>query len=168
MSARDALPVFDDHYGRPAVWPGLTVTGLVSCPARYSADDLARLTDGAITDDFRCLEGWVVAGQQWAGVPLQRLLDDAGILPTARYAAISASDYTVAIALDAAAGAVLLATRLNGAPLAEPHGGPCRLVSVGMACYASIKWVDSIQLTDRMPAATAQQIAGARNREPGR
>ena len=68
-------------------------------------------------------------------MPLSALLEAAGPLPNARYAAVSASDFTVAIALDDA-NAVLLATRLNGADLPEEHGGPCRLVSAGQACYA--------------------------------
>ncbi len=176
-TTRSSLPVFDNHHGRPDDWPGLVVDGLVTRPRRYSASDLVRLTDRAITDDFRCVEGWKVADQQWEGVPLQTLLNDAGVSQRARYAAISAADYTIAVELPGAvplagaaqlAGAeaseVLLATRLNGAPLPEQHGGPCRLVSVGQACYASIKWVDRITLTDRIPEETAQRIAMERNR----
>ena len=164
-SSPGALPVFDHHYGRPDCWGGLLVDGLVSRPQRYSAARLAALTDRAITDDFRCIEGWTAPGQRWEGVPLRRLLDAAGPLATARYAAVSATDYTVAIALDGdAADNTLLATRLNGEPLPEQHGGPCRLVRRGQECYASIKWVDRIRLTAEPPAATAQRIAMARNR----
>lgn len=163
--APGALPVFDHHYGRPDCWGGLLIDGLVSRPQRYSADRLAALTDRAITDDFRCIEGWTVPGLRWEGVPLRRLLDAAGPLATARYAAVSAADYTVAIILDGdAADNTLLATRLNGAPLPEQHGGPCRLVRRGQECYASIKWVDRIRLTADPPEATAQRIAMARNR----
>ncbi len=164
-ATRISLPVFNNHHGRPDEWPGLVVDGLVTRPRRYSASDLIRLTHNAITDDFRCVEGWSVADQQWEGVPLQTLLNDAGASHRARYAAISAADYTIAVTLaDAGAREVLLATRLNGAPLPEQHGGPCRLVSVGQACYASIKWVDTITLTDRIPEETAQRIAMERNR----
>ena len=165
-----ALPVFDHHYGRPDCWPGLSVEGLVQRPQHYTAAGLAALTDltdaaAAITDDFRCVEGWTAPGQHWAGVPLRRLLDAAGPLPAARYAAISAADYTVAIPLDGDdADATLVATRLNGAPLLEQHGGPCRLVRRGQDCYASIKWVDRIRLTADFPDATAYRIAMARNR----
>lgn len=160
-----ALPVFEHHYGRPDCWSGLSVEGLVSRPQHYTAARLTALTDAAITDDFRCVEGWTAPGQRWEGVPLRRLLDAAGVLPAARYAAISAMDYTVAIALDGDdMYDTLLATRLNGAPLLEQHGGPCRLVRRGQDCYASIKWVDRIRLAADLPAATAYQIAMARNR----
>jgi DMSO/TMAO reductase YedYZ molybdopterin-dependent catalytic subunit len=162
---RDSLPVFDNHHGKPEVWPGLVVDGLVNRPTCFTANDLARLTDRAITDDFRCVEGWIVADQRWEGVPLSTLLANVNASPSARYAAISAADYTVAVPLGASdVEGVLLATRLNGESLPEQHGGPCRLVSVGQACYASIKWVDRIQLTRDMPVETAQQIAMARNR----
>ena len=158
----DTLPVFDHHHGRPEAWAGLRVEGLVRRPIVFTAEQLAELTRQALTDDFRCTEGWSVPDQEWEGVPLSVLLEAAGRLPNARYAAVSASDFTVSIALDDAE-TVLLATRLNGTELPEAHGGPCRLVSAGQACYASVKWVDSIRLTEQMPVETARDIAMARN-----
>ena len=158
----DALPVFDNHHGRPEVWPGLTVTGLVERPTVFSTAELIELTRQTIVDDFRCVEGWSAPGQEWEGVPLAALLDVVRPLPTARFVAIAAADFQVGVALEDSSG-VLLATRLNGADLPEQHGGPCRLVSVGQACYASVKWVDSITLTDVPPEETARVIAMARN-----
>jgi DMSO/TMAO reductase YedYZ molybdopterin-dependent catalytic subunit len=161
-SVFDALPVFDNHHGRPAVWPGLRVEGLVERPTVFTAVELLELTRQTIVDDFRCVEGWSAPGQEWEGVPLAVLLDIVKLLPGARFAAIAAMDFNVGVALDDPSG-VLLATRLNGADLPEEHGGPCRLVSVGQACYASVKWVDSITLTDVAPDETAREIAMARN-----
>ena len=155
------LPVFNHHHGRPASWPGLRVEGLARRPATFTADALAALTRQTLVDDFRCEEGWTAPNQQWEGVPLTALLDLAGPLPNARYAAIAADDFTVVVPLADAAG-VLLATRLNGADLPPEHGGPCRLVSAGQACYASVKWVDSIRLSAERPAETARDIARAR------
>lgn len=162
----DSLPVFDHHHGRPAVWPGLCVSGLVRRPARFSAAELAALTHRSITDDFRCVEGWVAPDQRWEGVPLATLLGLADPLPAARFAAVSAAGFTVAVSLARDAANLLLATRLNGADLPPAHGGPCRLVSVGLACYASVKWVDSIRLTDSPPPATARDLALARRAPP--
>ena len=159
----DALPVFMDHHGRPELWPGLSIEGLVQTPTRLTDADLAALTQQSLTDDFRCLEGWSVPDQNWEGVPLSVLLNLAGPLPDAKYAAISAADFSVSVPLDASVSNVLLATRLNGAPLEANHGGPCRLVMVEQACYSSIKWVDTIRLTEEMPVATARAIAAARN-----
>ena len=162
MPVLDSLPVFHNHHGRPEVWPGLRVGGLVDQPTVFSAAELAKLTRQTIVDDFRCVEGWSAPGQEWEGVPLAVLLDIVKPLPAARFAAIAAMDFSVGVALDDPSG-VLLATRLNGADLPEEHGGPCRLVSVGQACYASVKWVDSITLTDAVPEETAREIAMARN-----
>ena len=159
----DALPVFKDHHGRPEAWPGLRIEGLVRSPTLLTERDLVELTQQSLTDDFRCLEGWSVPDQQWEGVPLSILLDIAGPQANARYAAISAADFSVTVPLDADVSNVLLATRLNGAPLEPDHGGPCRLVMVEQACYSSIKWVDTIRLTEEAPEETARAIAAARN-----
>ncbi|PON12885.1 hypothetical protein C2W62_37260 [Candidatus Entotheonella serta] len=167
----DHLPVFDHHYGRPDSWPGLRVEGLVAIPRTFSAADLESLATAVMTDDFRCEEGWIVNNQQWEGVSLAELLQVVEPLPEARYAEISAADYSVAVPLVAAdaAGAAeleparaLLANRLNGGVLPEAHGGPCRLVLAGGACYTSIKWVDCIRLTAERPVETAEQIAAQR------
>ena len=157
------LPVFEHHHGRPEVWPGLRIDGLVREPAVLTEAELRELTRQSMTADFHCLEGWAAPNQNWEGIPLSVLLDIAEPQPDARYAAISAADFTVAVPLDAGTANILLATRLNGAELPEEHGGPCRLVSVEQACYASVKWVDSIRLTATMPEETAGDIAKARN-----
>lgn len=159
----NSLPVFKDHHGQPVVWPGLRIDGLVLNPTVLTEADLSELTRQSLTGDFRCLEGWSVPDQQWEGVSLSVLLDLAGPLPNARYAAISAADFSVTVPLDAETANVLLATRLNGAPLEPDHGGPCRLVMVEQACYSSVKWVDTIRLTENMPRETAQDITAARN-----
>ena len=159
----DALPVFTDHHGRPELWPGLSIEGLVQTPTLFTEPDLVQLTQQNLTDDFRCLEGWTVPDQNWQGVPLSALLEIAEPLPNAKFAAVSAADFSVTVPLDAGVSNVLLATRLNGAPLEPDHGGPCRLVMVEQACYSSVKWVDTIRLTEEMPRETARDIAAARN-----
>lgn len=163
----DSLPVFDDHHGQPEVWSGLRVEGLVRNPSGFTESDLADLTQRSLTDDFRCLEGWSVPDQNWEGVPLSVLLGIADPLPNAKYAAISALDFSVTVPLNADTSNILLATRLNGSPLSSDHGGPCRLVTVDQACYASVKWVDRIQLTEELPVETAREIAAARNTARG-
>jgi DMSO/TMAO reductase YedYZ molybdopterin-dependent catalytic subunit len=167
------LPVFDHHYGRPERWMGLRVDGLVAAPRTFSATDLEALAAASLTDDFRCEEGWVVANQRWEGVSLAELLQVVRPLLLARYAEVSAAAYSVAVPLFGSEEAdaegltpahALLANRLNGAALPEEHGGPCRLVLAGAACYASVKWVDHIRLTAERPEETAQQIASRRSK----
>ena len=159
----DALPVFTDHHGEPEIWPGLRIEGLVHNPTLLAQADLEALTQQILTDDFRCLEGWSVPDQNWEGVPLSILLDVAQPLPNANYASISAADFSATVPLGDGVPDILLATRLNGAALPPEHGGPCRLVAVDQACYASVKWVDRIRISEEMPKETAREIAAARN-----
>lgn len=42
-------------------------------------------------------------------------------------------------------GSALLATRLTGAPIPHPHGGPIRLVVPGQYAMKSVKWLESIR-----------------------
>ena len=156
------LPVFEDHHGRPESWGGLHVTGMVENPRVFNAKELRQLSRHGLTDDFQCVEGWSVPDLKWQGVALSALLDIVKPLPEARFAAIAAADFCVGVELKDPAG-VLLATSLNGDALTEEHGGPCRLVSAGQACYSSVKWVDSITLTEVAPEETARAIAIARN-----
>ena len=158
------LPVFDNHYGRPEHWSGLRVDGLVAEPRTFSAADLEALAATILTEDFRCEEGWTVADQKWEGASLAEILQVVQPLPDARYAEVSAADYSVVVPLTDAKHA-LLANKLNHDTLPEEHGGPCRLVLVGAACYTSIKWVDHIRLAADRGEETAQRIASQRNRE---
>lgn len=157
------LPVMPHQYGRPTIWPGLQVDGLVRRPQTLTAAQLAELTDRALTADFRCQEGWTTPALRWQGVPLPDLLQLAEPLPAARYASITAGGYTAIVPLDGTEADLLLATRLNGAPLPTEHGGPCRLVGAGQACYASVKWVARITLSAEPPPETARALAQARN-----
>ena len=157
------LPAMPNQYGRPPTWPGLRVDGLVRRPRTFTASQLAELTARALTADFQCQEGWTTPAQRWEGVPLPALLQLAGALPAARWVSIAAGDYAAAVPLDGTEADLLLATRLNSAPLPAEHGGPCRLVGAGQVCYASVKWVAAITLSAQRPPDTARTMAQARN-----
>ena len=162
-SVYPTLPAMPNQYGRPPTWPGLRLAGLVRHPRTFTASQLAELTARALTADFRCQEGWMTPAQRWEGVPLPVLLQLAEPRPAARWASIAAGDYAAAVPLDGTEADLLLATRLNGAPLPAEHGGPCRLVGAGQACYASVKWVAAITLSAQRPPETALIMAQARN-----
>lgn len=53
----------------------------------------------------------------------------------------------------AADGDCLLATHMNGEPLAPDHGFPCRVLLPGIAGARSVKWITSIRLSDTPSAA---------------
>ncbi|MEX2375656.1 MAG: molybdopterin-dependent oxidoreductase [Dehalococcoidia bacterium] len=138
----------------------LRVEGRVQAPRDYSAADLAMLATGSHTEDFDCLEGWVVPDQQWEGVPLALLIEQAEPLADASLVTIGYEDFDIVIPLEIARQS-LLALSLNGAPLTLEHGGPVRLLVPGGECYTSVKWVDRIVLHAEAgaPSGRAREVA---------
>ena len=72
-----------------------------------------------------CEEGWSAIAE-WTGVPLSLVLNDAGILPSARFVNFYAYDgYMESIdMIDALHPQTILAYGMNGADLPVPHGAP--------------------------------------------
>lgn len=92
-----------------------------------------------------CTGGWF-ATQRWEGVRLDELLGETG---DARSIVVrSVTGYTrVFPASDAPQ--LLLATRVAGEPLSPGHGFPVRLVAPGRRGFWWVKWIDSIELSNR-------------------
>lgn len=157
-----ALPV---HPGGPAASadPRLVVDGLVARRLELTPADLAALPAAAVTDDFRCLEGWSVPGLHWQGVALATLLDAAGVDASARSVQASAGEFSVPLTIEQARSA-LLATQLDDQPIAREHGWPVRLVVPGADCFTSIKWLDRIELRAEPGPNTGREIALGRLR----
>jgi DMSO/TMAO reductase YedYZ molybdopterin-dependent catalytic subunit len=94
------------------------------------------------------------------------LLELAGVIPEARYVALSAGEYLICLSLsEVTQGEAILARRLNGESLPEEHGGPCRLIAVGKSCYYSVKWVDRVLALAKQPEETGRAIALGRTRQ---
>lgn len=155
--ALSALPV---HPGGPreSAHPRLVVDGLVARRLELTAADLAAFPLAEVTDDFRCLEGWSVAGLHWRGVALATVLEAAGVAAQAQIVQASAGEFSVPLTLEQARGA-LLATRLGEAPLPREHGWPVRLVVPGADCFTSIKWLDRIELRAQPGPNSGREIA---------
>ena len=77
-----------------------------------------------------CEEGWSAIAE-WTGVPLGRVLEAAGMLPSARWINFySFDEWADSIdLLDALHPQTLLAYGMNGRDLPVPHGAPVRLGS---------------------------------------
>ena len=100
-----------------------------------------------------CTGGWY-ARAAWEGVRLDRLLpsgatDGAVAGAAGSLVVASATGYRRRLPL-ADAARLLLATRLDGRPLAAGHGFPARLVAPGRRGFWWVKWVVSIEV-DRAP-----------------
>lgn len=121
----------------------LTVDGLVRRPLALALSDVS-LTD-RLTVTLDCTGGFY-STQQWRGIALQRLIDQAGALPQATHVRVeSVTGYRWSFPL-ADARAWLLASHVGGEALAHAHGAPLRLVAPGRRGFQWIKWVVRIEL----------------------
>ena len=133
----------------------LSIKGLVERPIMLNyAQLLAKPTVSQIVT-LECV-GNTVAGEfistaNWEGVPLNRLLEEAGVSATAYDIAFRAADgFSDSIPLDRAmAGDVLLAHRMNGVPIPQGHGFPVRVIVPGHYGMKSVQWLTEIEVLDR-------------------
>jgi DMSO/TMAO reductase YedYZ molybdopterin-dependent catalytic subunit len=136
----DGVPEADPTTWRLAV--GATVLDLDAVLA------LPRETFTAVLD---CTSGWY-SSQQWQGVRLSALLTAAGAEPGRSVEVRSTTGYARwfgATTLDD----VWLVTHVSGFPLSYGHGFPARIVAPGRRGFWWVKWVTSIQPSDRPPWA---------------
>jgi DMSO/TMAO reductase YedYZ molybdopterin-dependent catalytic subunit len=135
--------------------------GDTSVPLR----DLAKLPRRELVADFHCVAGWSATGLRWEGVPFAAVFE--------RYIAPAQPPYLVFAGLDGAwsymlledalADDVLLADRLDGAPLDGDHGAPLRLVCPGHYGFVNTKHLCRIEPRDSEPPegyGTATVFAG--------
>ncbi|MFF1797466.1 molybdopterin-dependent oxidoreductase, partial [Kitasatospora sp. NPDC058263] len=104
-----------------------------------------------IVRDVQCVTGWRVPNTPFEGVPLAHLLDAAGVSAGARAVRFSCFDgeYTESLTLEQARrDDVVVALKLQDAPISHSHGGPVRLYVAPMYFYKSAKWLSGITVTD--------------------
>lgn len=157
---RDSLP----PHPAPHTPPGgvIRVCGLVERPLTLTVADLELLPAVELLDDFTCLEGWRVPALGWRGPALATVVEQARPAPSARWVTVASGDFAASLPLsEVRARTAVLALALEGAPLLREHGGPCRLVVRGGACFTSVKWVDRIELA-AIPSQTAEEVARRR------
>lgn len=133
----------------------LRITGMVDRDLTLTyADLLARdLVEEVVT--LSCVSnevgGSLVGNAVWTGVPLRRLLDEAGVQDGATQLVGEAVDgFTAGFPTAALDGdrTALVAVGMDGRPLPRAHGFPARLVVSGLYGYVSAtKWLSEIRLT---------------------
>ncbi|MDQ1381082.1 MAG: hypothetical protein QOJ71_1801 [Actinomycetota bacterium] len=131
----------------------LTVNGLVDRPFTLTYDEIRALAPTMLTKDFQCVTGWRVRNVHWTGVRLSHLLDRAGVQANAKALRFTSFDgtYTESLTLDQARRAdVIVAYDLGGKPLSSDHGGPVRMYVAPMYGYKSCKWLDGIEVVDKV------------------
>jgi DMSO/TMAO reductase YedYZ molybdopterin-dependent catalytic subunit len=131
------------------------VDGLVEKPLSVDRATWTRLQHTDQTVDFHCVEGWGVDDVRWGGVAPSVLLDQAGVRPEAKYAVFYAHGgvYLSSLPLDLVRDAqTLLVDTLAGQSLPAEHGGPLRLIVPKQLGYKSVKWVERIELSEKIRA----------------
>ncbi|WP_371750305.1 molybdopterin-dependent oxidoreductase [Streptomyces sp. NBC_01283] len=131
----------------------LKIDGLVDRPTTYSLAELRALPQTRMVRDVQCVTGWRVPDTPFEGVRLSRLLDAAGVRPTARAVRFTCFDgaYSESLTLKQARRAdMLVALRMQDKDLGHSHGGPVRLYAAPMYFYKSAKWLSGITLTDEV------------------
>jgi DMSO/TMAO reductase YedYZ molybdopterin-dependent catalytic subunit len=131
----------------------LAIKGLVDQPMTLSYDELLAMPVTRLTKDFQCVTGWRVHDVPWEGVLLADLLDRVGVQAHAKALLFTSFDgeYTESLSLEQARRRdVLIAYRMDGGDVSSDHGGPVRLYVSPMYGYKSCKWLESIELVDRV------------------
>jgi DMSO/TMAO reductase YedYZ molybdopterin-dependent catalytic subunit len=139
-------------YRTPARYT-LKIGGLVERPMTLSYAALAQRPATHLTKDFQCVTGWRVEGVQWTGVRLAELLDEAGVQARGTALRFFSFDgtYTESLTLDQARRPdVLVAYQMDGGQVSREHGGPVRLYVAPMYGYKSCKWLERIEVVDKV------------------
>jgi DMSO/TMAO reductase YedYZ molybdopterin-dependent catalytic subunit len=133
----------------------LTVTGMVDRPLTLTFEELVERglveADVTLTCVSNRVGGDLVGNARWLGVPVQALLDEAGVDPASdQLVGGSVDGYTCGFPVSAVGDGrtCLVAVGMNGEPLPLEHGFPARLVTAGLYGYVSAtKWLTEIELT---------------------
>ncbi len=158
ISPRNEFYRIDTALTVPQVDPDrwrLRITGLVDNPYELTYQDIRamRLSDHVIT--LSCVSnvvgGTLVGNAVWTGVPLNVLLQRAGVQRGAQQiVGRSVDDFTAGFPTTAAYDGrnAILAIGMNNEPLPLRHGFPARIVVAGLYGYVSaVKWLEEIHLT---------------------
>jgi DMSO/TMAO reductase YedYZ molybdopterin-dependent catalytic subunit len=143
------------HYGLvPSVdlktWT-FEISGFVEHPFTLNWDELLALPQKTVQCDIHCVTTWSRFDNSFEGVPLQLLLERAGVKPEARFALVSAEqEFTTNLPLtDLDRPDNLLALKHDGEWLTPEHGGPARLLVPHLYLWKSAKWVRGLTLLDQ-------------------
>jgi len=162
-----------NHHGIPDIDPDrheLIIHGLVRQPIKLSLDAIAnyptethqyflecsgnsgRLWGPEATPATLDLTHGLLSGSEWTGVPLSILLDEAGVLPSAKWVIAEGGDsgsLSRSVPLDKALDDSLIVLYQNGERLRPGQGYPMRLFNPGFEGNTSIKWVRALYLSDK-------------------
>ena len=130
----------------------LSVDGMVARPASFSLSDLKSFPARNQITEVACEEGWSYIAE-WIGTPLVHVLNEAGILPQARYVAYFSidSDWWESIDMaDALHPQTFLTWGMNDGDLPVGFGGPLRMRVPRQLGYKNVKYITRLTVTDSL------------------
>jgi sulfane dehydrogenase subunit SoxC len=135
-------------FSMEALWryPMTTRTLFLECGGnsnRALAPQPAQVPAGAMHGNLSCSE--------WTGFPLRILLDEAGLLPQAKWLLAEGADsahMSRSIPVEKALDDAMIALYQNGERLRPEQGYPVRLLLPGWEGNMSVKWLRRIKATD--------------------
>jgi sulfane dehydrogenase subunit SoxC len=160
------------HNGTPDIDPAkhkLVIHGLVRQPLEFSMNDLLRYPSVSKFYFLECsgngLTDWLkpasitvqqthglLACAQWTGIPVSWLLDEAGLLPEAKWLLFEGADgagHTRSMPIKKVLDDCLIVYAQNGEMLRPEQGYPLRLLVPGWEGNVSIKWLRRIKAGDQ-------------------
>ena len=139
----------------------LVVNGLVRTPLTFTYSELLALPAVQHTCDFRCVEGWGVAGVPWQGFELRTLAALAEPTSEAQFVTFHClgDAYRESLSLEQAElPTALLAYRVCGRDLPPERGSPLRLVFPRMVGYKGAKWVTRVEFRSERDSGYWEQF----------
>ena len=124
------------------------ISGLVDRPFTLTYDELLLLPRKTVQCDMHCVTRWSRLDNTFEGVPVQALLERAGVKPVAAYCLVSAEQgFTTNLPLtDLDRPDNLIALKWSGEWLTPDHGWPARLLVPHLYLWKSAKWVRGFEL----------------------
>ena len=129
----------------------LTIKGLVDNPAVLTYEDIVKIGNDKVIDDFHCVTGWTKESAEWEGVLSKKLAAIVKPHKNAKYVLIGSYDgYMTNIDKDfLLKDNSIIAVKYGGKVLTPEHGFPARLVIPDKYAYKSAKWVKTITFLDK-------------------
>lgn len=140
------IPYYEDLNSQ---WD-LKVFGLVERPKIFSYAEFMNFPQTSSGNDIHCVTGWSKFDNEWQGVPVKDVLNEAGIKPEAKYVMLHAEEgWSTNLPLeDFMRETSLLAHTHNGNQLTPDHGYPVRAVVPHLYFWKSAKWLRGIELLE--------------------
>ncbi len=129
----------------------LRVTGLVSRGRSFAMDDIRAMRSVSVDARLTSVSGFSVRAT-WDGVLFSDFMKEVGPEPKASHATFSSvGGYDSTISLeDLTMPKAILCYGVGDEPLEMEYGGPLRLLVPHLWGYKSVKWLASVDFTDRM------------------